>query len=541
MLKEIRCDSLAEQNRILRFREGLNVVLGSSNGSNAIGKTTALWLIEYAFCGEKYHTLWKETADRIGRDPVFFCFRFGSDDYWFYRTLEEPKVIVRCDAHGNSIDRKSLDWFRAWLAEQYGITATKLSISEIMNRYFRIYGADNTFEHMPYSSRMRETSEQSLEFLIRLSGNGTLLDALHEVFDRTGVSHLQPLSTPAKPVDLSIIARNEKEIAALQVRLSATMESEDGDQLSFIGFTTEEFDKIQELQKRIRFLVRKRNQAVAARDAIANVRPHPSVNMAEEFASLQVFFPSIEQRPFDQIESFHRRLREILKDESTQEVDRLNAVIAEYDAEIGRLRDQVRQSGIPRELTAGKVSQCVSISLKIQALQQENDDLLKQKELQEARIAAEQELRQLIDQRDQCIGRLIAQINAKIHDLNQFVTNDTEIAPIFSISPDYEPSFATEGNFSEGTAFKGLILYDLAIAELFVIPALIHDSNILKRIEDTQLEHILQCYQRLGRQVFIAYDKAETATPVAQTILESSAVLHLSEGNVLFGKAWNRK
>lgn len=540
MLTEIRCDDLAAQNRIIRFHAGLNVVLGSSNGSNAIGKTAALWLVDYAFGGEKYHAIWKNSAKEIGQAPVYFSFRFGDEDYWFSRTLEEPKTVARCDANGNIIDRKNLEWFRRWLTDQYGLTASKLPIADVLNRYFRIYGADNTFEHAPYSARMRETDEQSLEFLMRLSGNGALIDSLHEILDRTGPSRFLLLTKPIKPVDLSAITRNEKEIAALQARLSSVMESEDTDQLALIGFTTEEFDKLQELQKRIRLLVRKRNQTVASRDAIADVRPHASVNIAEEFASLQEYFSSIEQRPFEQIETFHRRLREILKDESSQEVERLNAVIAEYDAEISRLRDQVQQSGVPRELSEGKVAQCVSITLKIQALQQANEELLKQKELQDAKIASEQELRLLLDQRDQCIGRMIAQINAEILSLNRFVTDDTEIAPVLSISADRELSFGTAGNISEGTAYKSLVLYDLAIAGLYAVPALIHDSNILKRIEDTQLEHILQRYQTIGKQVFIAYDKAETSTREARAILENSSVLRLSEANVLFGRAWNR-
>ena len=316
MLTEIHCDGFAQQNRTMRFYDGLNTILGSSNESNAIGKTTALWLIDFAFGGEKYHSLWKDSIDNIGRAPVFFSFRFADEDFYFFRTFEEPKTVVRCDANGHAIDRKSLEWFRSWLAQQYETTALSIPFVDIQSRFFRIYGADNTFEQMPFVARLRESNERALEFLIRLSGNGTILDSLQALYERSGLTGAQTLGKTAKPVDLTVIARNESTIAALQARLSDIMEKEDQEQLAFLGFTTEEFDKLQDLQKRVQQLVRIRNRKVAQRDAISAVRPHFSVNIAEEFESLQEFFPGIDRRPFDQIESFHLRLREILKSES---------------------------------------------------------------------------------------------------------------------------------------------------------------------------------------------------------------------------------
>ena len=76
--------------------------------------------------------------------------------------------------------------------------------------------------------------------------------------------------------------------------------------------------------------------------------------------------------------------------------------------------------------------------------------------------------------------------------------------------------------------------------QLRPIPALIHDSNILKRIEDIHLEHILERYQSSNRQVFIAFDKADSTTEKAHQILEETAILRLSDGNELFGRSWSK-
>jgi uncharacterized protein YydD (DUF2326 family) len=55
MLKEIRCDKFAPNHQVIKLNEGLNTVLGSSSGTNAIGKSTFLWVIDYAFGGDRYY------------------------------------------------------------------------------------------------------------------------------------------------------------------------------------------------------------------------------------------------------------------------------------------------------------------------------------------------------------------------------------------------------------------------------------------------------------------------------------------------------
>ena len=69
---------------------------------------------------------------------------------------------------------------------------------------------------------------------------------------------------------------------------------------------------------------------------------------------------------------------------------------------------------------------------------------------------------------------------------------------------------------------------------------MIHDSNILKRIDDAYLEQILLHYQKCGSQVFIAFDKAEAAKPAAKKILEESTLIHLYDGHELFGQSWSK-
>jgi hypothetical protein len=75
------------------------------------------------------------------------------------------------------------------------------------------------------------------------------------------------------------------------------------------------------------------------------------------------------------------------------------------------------------------------------------------------------------------------------------------------------------------------------------LPAIIHDSSIVKRIEDSDFEQILGLYQasgKNGKQIFIAFDKADSYPPKTSRTLEEATVLHLAVGNELFGTSWSR-
>ena len=64
MLKRIRCDKfLSIPNHEILFKDGLNVVLGDSESSNSIGKSTLLMIIDFCFGGEDYIDKEKDTLN----------------------------------------------------------------------------------------------------------------------------------------------------------------------------------------------------------------------------------------------------------------------------------------------------------------------------------------------------------------------------------------------------------------------------------------------------------------------------------------------
>ena len=81
MLKEIFCSKFKQPK--IEFHNGLNVILGDNNGSNSIGKSTMLLIIDYVFGGDTYTR--SDVIDNIGQHEICFCFEFGEVNFYYGR------------------------------------------------------------------------------------------------------------------------------------------------------------------------------------------------------------------------------------------------------------------------------------------------------------------------------------------------------------------------------------------------------------------------------------------------------------------------
>jgi len=125
-------------------------------------------------------------------------------------------------------------------------------------------------------------------------------------------------------------------------------------------------------------------------------------------------------------------------------------------------------------------------------------------------------------------------------EYNNFIYRENRSAPSITITDESHYEFDTPNDRGTGSRYKGLILFDMSVLKLTRLPAVAHDSFMLKQIEDTVLEKLLELYSQTEKQVFIAMDKESSYTERTQEILSESVVLRLSEGgNELFGRSWN--
>jgi hypothetical protein len=540
MLKEIICDKFAPDHQIIRFNSGLNTVMGSVGGSNAIGKSTFLWIIDYAFGGESYYSLMDDIKKEIGSHTIYFTFEFEEQLYYFYRSTDDSKNVYRSDKERHFITKLTLEEYRRFLFQEYKVELPALTFSEITERFFRIYGRENTLEKYPLLVKPREQDEKAVDFLLKLFGHYKILAAIRSMEEELGIKASQLKSRQRQKVDIEKIESNQKTIESLRNRLQKLMKNSEEAQLEMFGFDTQTFERITAVQKELNSFIRKRNRLHSQLNAILSNIPDGKADTASEFDSLARFFPNTNIKAFEEIEHFHTKIREILGEEMDQEIERLQPLIDQHDKEIKRLNRKIEESGLAKEMSERVLSQCVNVSKSIDRLEEETAELIHQKELQKARAEAEQKLEKLLQQQTEKLDEIQDDINLRMKIINGVVTEQQETTPLLYITPQKDIIFETPGNTSEGTAFKSLVVYDLSVLELRPLPALIHDSNILKRIEDVHLEHILERYQSSRSQVFIAYDKADSTTEKAHKILEETTILRLSDRNELFGRSWSK-
>ncbi len=79
---------------VIRFKEGLNVILGKEDGENSIGKSSAMLAIDFVLGGNTY--IESDGVKHIGNHTIFFTFRFDEKEYYFARNTGDSDKIFVC-------------------------------------------------------------------------------------------------------------------------------------------------------------------------------------------------------------------------------------------------------------------------------------------------------------------------------------------------------------------------------------------------------------------------------------------------------------
>ena len=132
-------------------------------------------------------------------------------------------------------------------------------------------------------------------------------------------------------------------------------------------------------------------------------------------------------------------------------------------------------------------------------------------------------------------------VNREMRRINDIIYGGRVNAPNLSFQ-DNSYTFFTPNDTGTGIAYKGLVVFDLAVLNLTHLPILVHDSVVLKQISDEAIESILELYSTSGKQVVIALDKQDSFSPKTTKMLEENAVLKLaSDGEELFCRFWGQQ
>ena len=172
MLIEIVCDKFIEHGKPrepITFHPGLNIILGSETGSNSIGKSTFLMIVDFVFGGTDYIAKLKDVQSKVGEHRICFAFKFQSGVYYFSRSSVNYKEVFVCDRDYNIKDSVPwrIDRYTSFLQKEYELNLPGLKFRNAIGRFSRIKDAFIDEKH-PIQQVQREKESSGIEALLKL-------------------------------------------------------------------------------------------------------------------------------------------------------------------------------------------------------------------------------------------------------------------------------------------------------------------------------------------------------------------------------------
>lgn len=174
MLVEIQCDKFKKNGQVrepIRFHAGLNVVLGDDNGSNSIGKSTFLMILDFVFGGKDYVKKCTDVQRSVLDHTINFTFEFDGKKYHFARNTIDYNKVVRCDSSYHpleDVEPLSLKEYGDFLCSKYRLTAKNITWRSAVSRFIRVYKRDTLDEERPLLSSKSESAEDTIKNYMRL-------------------------------------------------------------------------------------------------------------------------------------------------------------------------------------------------------------------------------------------------------------------------------------------------------------------------------------------------------------------------------------
>lgn len=552
MLVEVRCDKFMTNGKVrdpIRFHAGLNAVLGDDNGSNSIGKSTFLMILDFVFGGSDYVKKCVDVQENVKEHTICFAFNFGGQMHYFSRNTVDYNSIIKCDSEYQPLpDAKPLSpqKYGEFLCEQYALSAEGITWRGVIARFIRVYKRDTLDEERPLRSSKDETAADTIKGYMRLFDR---YSSVEEQIKQaaTAEDEKEAFRKSAQEYDHVRIAKNEKEKAANETRIAELEQQEqaliaDSDRglLDLDSITAQRLSELNET------LINYRRQRAMIQTQLNSVRRDMTGerrSFKRTFTDLERFFPNEEFRALEEIESFHQKLTKILEQEFTETERSLATTYALLGSEIAVIQEQIAEVKNVPNVSQAILREFARITTELSNLRKANENYNELERLKQ--VAAD-----YAKTRDSVIAAELSTIESAVNQQMRGLTLEilgdiTHMPPNLRLEKLNKYTFNTPNDGGTGAQYRGLITFDLANMAVAPVPFVVHDSVLLKNIERAVFSAIIKVYnnqKQQGKQVFMAYDTLDAYDKETRELLEENAVLQLSPGgNELFGWAWNKE
>lgn len=546
MLKQISCDIFKERDKLrppIVFHRGLNTILGAiRGGAGSIGKSTMMLIIDFAYGGNAYVA---SDAVRVLPDhAIYFTFEFNGDEYSFERRTDDPKTVINLGENGEVLTTLKIREFTKWLASQYDMELSGASFRQMLSRFFRIYGKNNHNELKPLQTRGGEESQKdAIQILIALfqyydtikDFKGQLQKAEEMIAAFKAARRYEFI--PSAVDGMTKYRQNTVEIASLEQERHKLEESDDS------AVDPSEVKKANTKNELGRQLADIRRAIKNLRDEVhlldLNIR-YGAYPTEADLKSLQEFFPQANLAKLVEIEKFHMKIQSILSEELAEANKSVLSELKALESQEAQILSQMDTIPTSKVFTQEFLDTYTSLDRRIAKLKDENDAFDRRNKLQTQKRAAYKRYQK---QLKNVLASIEIAINSQMEAINDEITGGEYNAPSLTINAFNSYNFETPKDKGTGTNHRSMIIYDLAVLQNTVLPAIAHDSIVFDSIPRPDLSNLIRVYNdQVEKQIFIAVDKVSDCTDEAKAIIKQTMVLKLDNNEqALFGEKWSRK
>lgn len=552
MLVEVQCDKFVKYGQIrkpIRFHSGLNAVLGDDNGSNSIGKSTFLMILDFIFGGSAYVKKCTDVQENVKEHTINFTFEFDGIPFHFARNTVDYNKVVSCDENYKPLEDEkplSISEYWAFLCEKYGLTADGITWRGVVSRFIRVYKRDTLDEERPLRSAKDEKAADVIKNYMRLFDRYAAVEAQIKMA-ADAEDEKEAFRKTTQQYNRVRAAKNDKEKVANETRILELEQQEkelaENSNQGLLDLDSMTARRLTELNEQLINYRRQRARVQTQLNAVRRDMTEEKKGFKRTFTELERFFPSEEFRTLEDIERFHSKLAKILAEEFAETEKDLATTYVLLNNEIVKLQNEVTEIQNIPNVSQAILKEFARITTELNNLREANENFDELERLK--KVAADYaETRDAVIH-DQLIG-IESSVNQAMREISLSILKDaTHLPPILRMEKLNKYTFNTPNDGGTGAQYRGLITFDLANMEVAPVPFVVHDSVLLKNIERPVFSEIMRVYEAekdKDKQVFMAYDTLDSYGEDTRKLVRGNMVLELSpDGNELFGWAWNKE
>ena len=546
MLTEIYCDKFKTNGKngtirpAITFTPGLNIVEGTDNGSNSIGKSTFLMAIDFCFGGNDYVDVLNDVKDNVDTHTIYFTFTFDKPYYFARKTDEKEFVYVCNEPHILSEHKVPIDKFNKFLMDKYEINIPDITFRSVIGRFMRIANRQNLDQLLPLRSFKNEADRVSIQDMLKLY---KLFEPLKEL-TKSSEEAIKKDDTFGDAQEYQFLPKitkkqYEENIKKIEELKNQAESLADRSERGLLELPAEKAEEITKIKDQITTLKRTRSRYYNQLNSYKKDAEYEVGELKNDFKDLTTYFDNVNIENLTEIEEFHKKITAILKKEvkdSIQEtcnnINMLNEAIKGLEDDLSNMQNTTNVSRIVLKSYASIAREIDELE-RVNKFHEEKDKLHTDSKEKETKLNEATSVQ---------IASLITAINSRMAEINEkYYLNET-MSPVLAVSSPKKYTFATPNDQGSGCKFKGMITLDTAVLTTTSLPIIAHDSIMFVNMSYERVQRTLKLYNDIAnKQIFIAVDRTTTLDQESRDIINKHRRLLLSPGgNELFGWYWGK-